>query len=302
MTGGAGFIGSHLVEALIRGGWAVAVVDNLVAGRREDVPAEADFYECDVCDHDALLPVLAGADVVFHLAALPKVQFSIDEPHTSNDVNLSGTVNVLNAAKEGGVRRVIFSTSAAVYGDHETFPLSETLPPRPVTPYALQKYAGEEYARMYSALHGLETVSLRYFNVYGPRMRPDGAYGLVVAHWLQAKEKGLPLPITGDGLQTRDFVHVRDIVRANLLAAMNENVGRGEVINIGSGSRISMKELAELFGGPVEWAPARVESRHTEADNRKAKELLEWEPAIDLEEGIAELLADIEINEEDDRT
>jgi UDP-glucose 4-epimerase len=159
----------------------------------------------------------------------------------------------------------------------------------PVSPYGLQKYIGEEYARLYADLHGLSTVSLRYFNVYGPRMDPDGAYALVIGKFLKMRKEGKTLTITGDGEQTRDFTHVDDVVRANIMASESDKVGRGEVINIGSGARISMNILAKMIGGPIEYIEARKESLHTLADNKKAKKLLGWEPTIFIEEGIATL-------------
>lgn len=296
VTGGAGFIGSHLVDELIRRGHQVRVVDNLVAGKREHVHPDAEFYQIDVRDEKALLPIMKGADYVFHLAALPRVQFSIDFPHESNSANITGMLNVLHAAKEGGVKKFIYSASGSMYGNNETLPLHEGLAPDLVSPYALQKYVGEEYVRLYADIHGLPGVSLRYFNVYGPRMNLDGgAYTLVIAAFLRQKRDNKPLQITGDGNQTRDFTHVRDVVRANILAAENDSVSSGERINIGAGRNVSINRLAELMGGQKEYIPVRKENYHSLADNRRAKELLDWEPEVRLEDGIAELLREWKI-------
>lgn len=289
VVGGAGFIGSHLTDALLDAGWVVDVIDNLSGGKIERVNSLASFHNKDIRIFNDIAPIIAGSDVVFHLAALPRVQYSIDFPQITHDVNATGTLNVLHAAKEGGVGRVVYSGSSSAYGNHETLPLHEGLPAVPVSPYALQKYIGEEYARIYSEIHGLQTVTLRYFNVYGARMDPDGAYALVIGRFLKLRKEGKPLTITGTGDQTRDFTHIRDVVHANILAAKSPNVGHGEAINIGAGKNISMNTLAEMIGGDIEYIPARKETLHTLADNRRAKKLLGWEPTIYIEKGIAEL-------------
>lgn len=292
VTGGAGFIGSNLVDALLRDGWRVDIIDNLSGGKREHINPKATFHHKDVRNYEDILPIISGANVVFHLAALPRVQHSIDDPQTTNEVNVGGTLNVLHAGKEGGVDRVVYSGSCAMYGDSEELPLHEGLPPKPVSPYALQKYIGEEYARLYAELHGLQTVSFRYFNVYGPNMDPEGAYALAIGKFLKMRKEGKPITVTGTGEQTRDFVHVADVVRANILAATSEKVGRGEAMNIGSGKSITILELAKMVGGPIEYIDARKESLHTLANNQKAKQLLGWEPTISIEEGIRALKHD----------
>jgi UDP-glucose 4-epimerase len=289
VIGGAGFIGGHLTRALLERGDSVEVVDNLSGGKRENIPDGVKFHRVDIREYDVLAPIVKGADLVFHLAALPRVQYSIEHPKETHDVNITGTLNVLLAAKEGGVGRVVYSGSSSAYGEHETLPLHEGLQEKPVHPYGLQKYVGEEYARLFSDLYGLSTVTLRYFNVYGPKMDPDGPYALAIGRFLKLKKEGQPLTIVGDGEQTRDFTHVFDVVRANLLAAESEKVGRGEVINIGSGHNISVNTLAKLIGGETVHVPPRHEPRHTLADIRKAKELLVWEPTIRTEEAIADL-------------
>jgi nucleoside-diphosphate-sugar epimerase len=266
------------------------VIDNLVGGKREQVDPGATFHEVDMMHYDALTPLVAGADTVFHLAALPRVQFSIEHPRETNEVNVGGLVNVLTAAKEGGVRRVVYSASSSAYGDQEVMPLQEDMPAHPLSPYGLQKYIGELYCRLFSEVYMLETVSLRYFNVYGKNQDPEGAYALVIGKFLKQKAEGVPITITGDGEQTRDFTHVRDVVRANVMASESTRVGSGEVINIGAGKNCSVNSLASLIGGPVEHIPARLEPKHTLADTTRARVLLGWQPTVAIEDGIRELL------------
>ena len=274
VTGGEGFIGTHLVRALTKEGYEVEVVD-LKSGR-------------DVRDTALMRSVCTGATYVFHLAALPRVQFSIEQPQESNDTNIDGTLSVLVAARDAGVKKVIYSASSSAYGDTAQMPLRETMPARPMSPYALQKHVGELYCRLFFDVYALPTVSLRYFNVYGPGADPHGAYALVIAKFLQQRIEGLPLTITGDGTQTRDFTHVYDVVRANILAARSA-VGAGEVVNIGAGNNASVKRVAELVGGPVTHIPARFEPHDSFADNALAKKLFGWSPGVTLEEGVAEL-------------
>lgn len=290
VTGGAGFIGSHLVAELIKRGFDVHVVDNYAGGKREDrINPKATYHEVDIRDYDKLAPVIAGASYVFHEAALPRVQFSIEHPQETFSVNVDGLVSVLRASHEGGVKRLIYAASSSAYGDQETMPLSEDLPAQPKSPYGLQKYIGELSCRLWSEVYGLSTVSLRYFNVYGPSFDPNGPYALVIGKFLLQKSKGEALTITGDGTHTRDFTYVRDTVNANMLAMESDKVGKGEVINIGAGRNVSVNEVAAMIGGPVVHVEPRLEPAHTLADNRKAKELLGWEPTIKLEDGIAEL-------------
>ena len=232
---------------------------------------------------------MKGATYVFHLAALPRVQYSIEHPIETHDVNITGTLNVFIAAKEGEVKRVVYSASSSAYGDQKTLPLVETMSPNPKSPYGLQKYVGELYGKVWSTIHGLETVSLRYFNVYGPRLNPDGAYALAIGKFLKQRKEEKSLTIWGDGTQTRDFTHVRDVVRANILAAESKNVGKGEVINVGAGRNFSVNQLAKLIGGKVVHEPPRLEPHDTLADNSLARKLLGWAPEIKLEDGIAEL-------------
>lgn len=275
ITGGAGFIGTHLVQALKDKGFQTHIVDLKVSG---DIRNPAD-----------LAAAFAGADYVFHTAALPRVQYSIEQPQETHETNITGTLNVLIAARNAGVKKVIYSASSSAYGEQPTMPLVESMATHPISPYAVQKYVGELYCRMFSEVYGLPTVSLRYFNVYGPGADPNGAYALVVAKFIKQRQDGSPMTITGDGKQTRDYTHVRDVVNANILAAESGSVGKGEVINIGAGNNASVNKVAELIGGPVEHIEARLEPRDTLADNRLAKELLGWTPQVTLEEGIAEL-------------
>jgi len=289
VTGGAGFIGSHIADALVGGGYDVHVIDTLIAGKREHLPTAATLHEVDVTDTDAIRPIITGAKAVFHEAALPRVQFSIDEPFESHRANVDGTLSVLIAAREGRAGKVIFAASSSAYGNQETLPLHEGLPPTPVNPYGLHKYIGEEYMKLFAGLYGLPTVSLRYFNVYGPRLDPEGPYALVIGRFLKQMQHKEPVTILGDGEQTRDFTHVRDIVRANLLA-LERPVGKGEVINIGSGRSVTVNQLADLFGASERISlPPRVEARHSRADITRAKELLGWEPEVEFEEGVREL-------------
>ena len=288
VTGGAGFIGSHLTEALLRDGHRVRVLDNFATGKRANVPPAAELFETDIADFDAMRPAFDGMDGVFHCAALPRVQYSIEHPRESNATNIVGTLHVFEAARQAGVRRVVYSASSAAYGD-QPLPLHEEMKPNPKSPYGLQKYVGEEYGKVYALCHGLETVSLRYFNVYGPRMAEEGAYNTVIAIFLRQRRAGEPLTITGDGTQTRDFTHVRDVVRANMLAMASASVGKGEVMNIGAGLNHSVNEVARLIGGPVAHIPPRIEPHDTLADNRRARELIGWEPAVPFEDGIREL-------------
>jgi len=288
VTGGAGFIGSHIVDECVGKGWNVHVVD--ISARGKDyLNKKAKYHRVDLSDLKKIRPIVKGAAYVFHLAALPRVQYSIENPVETTEANVIGTMNVLIAAHEGGVKRVIYSASSSAYGDQPKLPLIEGMRENPKSPYALQKFVGELYARVWSTVYGLETVSLRYFNVYGPRMTPKGSYPLAIALFLEQRKSGKPITITGDGKQTRDFTHVRDVVRANLLAATSKKVGKGEFINIGAGRNISMNKVAELIGGPKVYIPARLEPKNTLADNRRAQDLIGWSPEVSIEEGIAEL-------------
>ncbi|MDO8510229.1 MAG: NAD-dependent epimerase/dehydratase family protein [bacterium] len=291
VTGGAGFIGSNLVDELVGRGFEVHVIDNLVAGKKENVHRDATLHVKDITRLEEIEPVINGAHYVFHLAALPRVQYSIEKPIETNEVNVNGTLNVLVAADRAKVKKVIYSASSSAYGDQTVMPLKETMPAAPKSPYGLQKYIGELLCKAWSEIYNVPTVGLRYFNVYGPRQSAEGSYPLVIALFLKQKKEGKAMTITGDGSQTRDFTHVRDVVSANLLAAESTTVGSGEVINIGAGRNQSIKLIAELIGGSVEYIPSRFEPRDTLADNSLARSLLGWQPKVSIEEGIAELKA-----------
>lgn len=291
VTGGAGFIGSHVVDALVQKGFEAHIVDNLSAGKAEHMNKDALFHKIDIRDYGALEDVMRDAIYVFHLAALPRVPYSIEYPRETNEINVGGTLNVLLASQRAGVARVIYSASSSAYGDQPVLPLHEGMSADPKSPYGLQKWIGEWYCKVFSGEpYNLPTVSLRYFNIYGPRQDPEGGYALVIGKFLKMKKEGKPLTITGDGKQTRDFTHVTDAVRANLLAMESSRVGKGEVINIGYGKNASVNKVAELVGGPVEYIAPRIEPKHTRADRTLAKKLLGWEPTISLEEGINDLL------------
>lgn len=287
VTGGAGFIGGHLVDALLQSGYTVSVIDSLIAGKRERVPQEVPLHVVDIRDAEALPPLIDGADVVFHLAALPRVEYSIQHPIETHEVNVTGTVNVLAAVGKG--TRVVLASSAAVYGNADVSVLSEDLPASPVSPYGLHKYVSERYLALASELYGTETVSLRFFNVYGPRLDPEGPYALVVGKFLKLRKEGKPLTIIGDGNQTRDFIHTSDIISALVKAGESSMVGKGEVINIGTGHGTSVNELADAFGGEHEYLPPRIEPRASCADVTRAKELLGFTASVSLADGIAEL-------------
>ena len=288
VTGGAGFIGSNLTDKLIEKGYEVHILDNLSGGRREHVNPQAILHEVDITDYDTIRPLFDGAEYVFHLAALPRVQYSIEYPRETNKANVVGTLKVLVSAKEAGVKKVIYSASSSAYGDQPVMPLVETMPANPKSPYGLQKHIGELYCRVFSEVYGLPTVCLRYFNVYGPRQSDEGDYALVIAKFLKQKKAGQPLTITGDVNQTRDFTSVHDIVRANILA-MEKETPHGEVINAGAGRNFTVNDVAKFVGGEIVYLPARLEPQASLADNTKAREILGWIPEVKLEDGIAEL-------------
>src|SRR5216683_1959588 len=246
VTGGAGFIGSHLVDALLGAGFSVRVLDDFSTGRRTNPDAE--ICNVDICKPELLAGKFDEIDCVFHTAALPRVPLSIEMPVLTHLVNVVGTLNVLIAARDAGVRRFIYSGSSSVYGEQPTLPLHEAMTPNPMSPYALQKLAGEQYTRLFNKLYGLETLTLRYFNVFGPRMILKGAYRTVIGVFLDARRNQRPLTVCGDGEQTRDFTFVSDVVRANLLAARC-SVADGRAINIGRGCGVSVNRIATLIGG-----------------------------------------------------
>lgn len=288
VTGGAGFIGSHIVDRLVELGHEAVVVDNLMLGKKEFVNKKAKFHKIDIRDLKKLKKLFKGAEAVFHLAADPRLQISIEDPITTHEINVTGTLNVLIAAKENGVKKVIFSSSCALYGD-QPLPIKENYLLRPISPYGLHKLMGEEYCRLFYKLFGLQTICLRYFNVFGPRKLDTGAYPMVIPIFLGQRQKGQKLTIVGDGQQTRDYVQVRDVVEANIRAWQSE-IKDGRAINIGSGKQTSVNDMARLIGGPITTLPPRLgEMRYIEADITLARQLLGWQPAVSLEDGIKEL-------------
>lgn len=289
VTGGAGFIGSHLTRTMVEKGYDVHVIDNLSNGKRGNVDPKAKFHKIDLRDFSKLKPVFSKAKFVFHLAALPRVQPSIKDPRNTNDHNVNATLNVLLASRDAKVKRVVYSASSSAYGNQKELPLRENMTPQPISPYALQKYIGELYCKLFSDIYGLETVSLRYFNVYGPGAPTEGAYAMMMARFLTQRKNGEPLTIVPDGKQSRAFTHVRDVVRANILAAKSTKVGKGEIINIAGKKNYTVLKIADMIGGPKVFIEPRLEPKHSLADLSKAKILLGWEPKISLEEGIAEL-------------
>jgi len=304
VTGGAGFIGSHLAEALCRRGATVVVLDNLSAGSRANLawrkPGDAvEFIEADIADAAAVRQAITGCDWVFHQAALVSVPKSVQHPLESHRDNVVGTLEVLAAARDAGVKRVVFASSSAIYGDHPAEVKDEALPPTPLTPYALQKYAAERYGQLFHALYGLETVALRYFNVFGPRQSADSPYSGVIAKFCTsflAKERPR---IFGDGRQTRDFVYVANVVAANLAAAEQPaSQVAGKVFNVATGTSITLLdligELQRLTGRRLEprFEPGRAgDVRCSRADIAAARSGLGYEARVSWQTGLAETLA-----------
>jgi nucleoside-diphosphate-sugar epimerase len=290
VTGGAGFIGSNLVDELVVRGNTVRVIDSFATGSPKNLNPQAEFIEADIREGEDIRPAFDGIDCVFHVAALPRIPLSLAQPVETHMTNVVGTLNVLIAARDAKVRRVVYSGSSSVYGNQTVMPLVETMAPNPLNPYALQKYVGEQYTRMFHRLFAMQTLTLRYFNVYGPRMTSAGAYVTVISAFLAARARNEPLQIHGDGEQTRDFTHVSDIVAANLLA-MDAPIADGRAINIGAGHNVSVNRIAELIGGPRIQGENRVgDMRDTLADITEASRVLGWEPRVSVEDGIAELL------------
>lgn len=289
VTGGAGFIGSHIVDRLIAEGDSVTVLDNLMLGKREFVHSKADFCEGDIRDFETLKTLCTGIDVIFHLAADPRLPLSIEDPIGTHEINVTGTLNILEAARLAGVKKFIFSSSAAVYGDQETMPISEDAKLMPMSPYGLHKMMGEYYTRLYHNLYGMDTVTLRYFNIFGPRKTTEGGYPMVIPIFIEQRKQGGQLTIVGDGEQTRDYVYVSDVVEANI-AAWKSGVTDGTVINVCSGIQISVNQIADIIGGETTHTPERKgEMRFIAGDNSQAQKLLNWKPKISLEEGVESL-------------
>ena len=284
VTGGAGFIGSNLVDKLIEQGIEVIVLDDLSTGKKENINPKAKFIECDISTASQvdLTFYINGADVVFHTAAKARVQPSIDDPLTFNKANVDGTLNMLYASHKMKIKRFVYSASSSAYGNATRFPTPEEHPTNPLSPYGLQKYIGEQYCEVFSKVYGLDTVSLRYFNVYGKRMNLEGAYCLVLGIFTKQMLEGKPLAINNDGNQRRDFTYVGDVVNANILAATRLKPFNGDVFNIGNGKNYSVNEVADMLGGEKTYGNKVLEPFQTLADNSKALLLLDWDPKGDL--------------------
>ncbi|HUL37671.1 MAG TPA: SDR family oxidoreductase [Thermodesulfobacteriota bacterium] len=297
VTGGAGFIGSNLAEALLRRGHFVRVLDDFSTGRRENLIFDKRYpslgiMEGDIREAATCQEAVKGMEYVFHQAALPSVQRSVEDPATSNAVNVGGTLNILLAARGEGVKRVIYASSSSVYGDTPTLPKHEEMPSHPLSPYALQKNIGEQYCQLFHQLYGLETVSLRYFNIFGPKQDPNSIYSAVIPKFIDALIQGRPPIIFGDGEQSRDFTYVENVVQANLLAMSAEHL-HGEAINIACGQRTSLNQLLDILKGilrskqsPVYEEPRKGDVRHSLADIRKGKEIMNYEPTVGIEVGL----------------
>jgi len=289
VTGGAGFIGSNLVDRLIEDGHKVQVWDDLSTGNKLNVNPFAYFVNCDIAgNYEARKQLMSEfkPDVIFHLAAKARVQPSIENPIEFHNTNVNGTLNLLNMAVEVGVKRFIFSSSSSVYGDveQEDLPTTETTELNPMSPYALHKQIGEQYCKLYSKLYGLETASLRYFNVYGERQPTEGAYMLVVPIFMQQRLNNKPMTIRGDGEQKRDFTYVGDVVDANIKVATSKIKWEGDVFNIGNGDNRSVNQIAEMIGGETVNVEPVIEPKETLADNGKAQFILDWKPTVKIED------------------
>jgi len=298
VTGGAGFIGSHLVERLLDDGHEVVVLDNLVTGRLANLDVvkghpRLQVHKADITDLSKIGPLFSGVDWVFHLAARADIVPSIQQPIDYHTTNVDGTVAVLEAARAAQIQRLVYVASSSCYGIPDEFPTPETAPMRPMYPYALTKRLGEEYVLHWSQVYNLPCVSLRLFNVYGPRSRTSGTYGAVFGVFLAQKLAEKPLTVVGDGTQTRDFTFVTDVADALVKAA--ESTVEGEVFNVGSGNTYSINHLVSLMGGDVEYIPKRPgEPDCTFADNRKIMDLLGWQPKVSFDEGVGSLVDNID--------
>lgn len=296
VTGGAGFIGSNLADELIRQGAKVSIIDDLSTGSREnleEIRGDFEFFHGDINDAALLKKAVSGAEIVFHQAALPSVPRSVENPSETHRVCVDGTFNVLFAAKENGVRRFVYAASSSAYGDQPTLPKVETMSPDPLSPYAVAKLTGELYCRSFNKVYGLETMALRYFNVFGPRQNPSSMYSGVISRFIDALMKGTTPIIFGDGEQSRDFTYVANVVDANIRASQASE-GLGRIVNVANGDRVSLNQLLEVLkritGNPdvtAEYKSARTgDVKHSQADNQRAVEWLGYQELVGLEEGL----------------
>ena len=300
ITGVAGFIGSHLADALLARGEKVRGLDNFATGKRENIPAGVDFIEADLANADAVARACIGVDAILHEGALPSVPRSVKEPRPSHSANLDGTFNLLEGARAAGIRRVLYAASSSAYGNQPGFPRVETMTPQPIAPYPVQKLAGELYMQSYARVYSMETVCLRYFNIFGPRQAPDSPYSGVIAKWAlqmlrHSTETAEPCIIQGDGEQGRDFTYIANAVSANLLAlAAPADRVAGRVFNVACGQRISLNETYRILGRitgysapPVYTAPRAGDIRDSLADISAARAAFGYEPLVSFEEGLA---------------
>ena len=297
VTGGAGFIGSNLTESLLKRKHFVRVLDDFSTGKRKNLIFGKEYpsleiLKGDICDLRTCKKAIKGVEYIFHQAALPSVQRSVEDPGTSNAINVGGTLNILLAAKEEGVKRVIYASSSSIYGDTPTLPKHEEMPPHPLSPYALQKYIGEQYCRLFYQLYGLDSVSLRYFNIFGPKQDPNSVYSAVIPRFIDALIHDRPPVIFGDGEQSRDFTFIENVVQANLLAMSSGHL-HGEAMNIACGKRISLNQLLKILKkilgsklAPNYQEPRKGDVRHSLADIRKSKKFINYMPKVGTEEGL----------------
>ena len=299
VTGGAGFIGSHLVDRLLKLGHEVIVIDDFSSGKKENLEhhknnSNLKIFAKNICDKN-IEDLFKNVLVVFHVAAIPRVQFSIEFPEKTNEANVTGILNVLESAKKAGVKRFVYSASSSAYGNQEKLLLIESMNPNPMSPYALQKLVGEYYCKLYNLLFGIETISLRYFNVYGSRQDPSGGYACLIPKSINLALQEKSPEIYGDGEQTRDFTYVKDVVEANILAATTNNEKSfGEIFNVGNNNNLSVNQVVKIIIGDrnikPKYKPPVVEPKNTLADISKIKNFLGWTPKFNFEEGVKETI------------